>query len=837
MGTMPGGQRPAECNAGLDAGLAWTTANLLMADTTGDTPLNGALSSTDAAPLPAIPACAGIHGPMPDAPHNHRTTPMPEHPDFFEQWILVRVRDGNNYPGELTTPGKLSAAIRWLDQRITLSASSWWCYLRHSAPYPEPSTAAGRALRYSSACFLLRPLRLFHRTSSHPACTVAELRHPIRHLRRNLAAVLLGLPLLFGLATEAAAQTLLTDGSYEVSPNWALKPSGLQSGDKFRVLFVTSTGRNARSADIADYNTFVQNRAAAGHSAIRLYSAQFKVVGSTNTVDARDNTETTARPGVPIYWLNGDKVADDYGDFYDGSWDSLARKNENGATGTTGRVWTGSKNNGRKDEVFYLGRTSGSRRVQYAWSRVTLFTSNGLTQNADSTRNYSLYGMSPVFTVAPDDVVQMNYEELEVAEFGNYKRHDGGVRFSVEIGDGLSPKGQARTINYTVAGTATRGDGKDYTIDGCTSSTCSMILPANRYGALITIYVNDDGLDENDETIIFTLQNGSGYTVNKDKRKTTVTIIDDDTRGLVFHRRWADVDEGGSETSTVRLRSQPTGKVTVKIASNNPDVTVRPTSLIFNPSGSDLQSGVWSRARTVTVSAAQDNDAVNDTATLTYTTSGGDYGGANALSIDRPVSVDDDETRTTTGPQLPRISLTGGAAVTEGGGASFTVNADPAPTARLTVNVEVFERPGQDFVASNQEGVRRVVLNAGATSTTFTVPTVDENTDEDDGDVQVFVNDGTGYSAGQGAAVTVRDNDDPIPAAFFRSASSSAVEDAGTHNVDVSLTRPAPSGGLTLSYSVSGTATAGSGNDFTIQNSGTVSVTAGATSAHSGGHQ
>ena len=34
-----------------------------------------------------------------------------------------------------------------------------------------------------------------------------------------------------------------------------------------------------------------------------------------------DNTSTTGT-GVPIYWFKGDKVADDYADFYDGSWDS-----------------------------------------------------------------------------------------------------------------------------------------------------------------------------------------------------------------------------------------------------------------------------------------------------------------------------------------------------------------------------------------------------------------------------------------------------------------------------------------------------------------------------------
>ncbi len=665
---------------------------------------------------------------------------------------------------------------------------------------------------------------------SFAARTVASARSALLRLQPNLLPVLLGVFLL-GLVAPAAAQTRLADGSYEVSRNWALKPSGLQLGDKFRVLFVTSTGRNARSPNIADYNTFVQNRAKAGHTAIRPYSAQFKVVGSTNTVHARDNTGTTGT-GVPIYWLNGDKVADNYGDFYDGSWDSLARKNENGSNGPTGRVWTGSKNDGTKHNL-HLGRLAHVNpailwSVQFAGSGKTLFTSDSLfVQTAAFNYNYSLYGLSPVFTVE-DDRVQMENVKLNIAEFGNHEAN-GGVRFSVKIGDGAKLAGRDRTINYTVSGTATRGDGKDYTIAGCTSSSCSVKLPANSYSSQsITIYVNNDGLDENDETIVFTLKGGNGYTVNKDKKTTTVTILDDDTRGLTFHRRWADVKEGSSATNTVRLSSQPTAAVTVNIASNNPDVTVNPTSLTFNPSGN---TKLWSRTQQVTVSAAQDNDAVDDEATLTYTTSGGDYGGAKALSIDRPVSVDDDDTTTTTGPQLPRISLTGGAAVTEGSPAIFTVNADPAPTARLTVNVEVIEPDGQNFVAASQEGVRTVVLNAGATSTTFTVPTVNDTTDEDDGDVRVFVNDGTGYVAREGAAVTVRDNDNPIPRAYFGSASSSAAENAGTQTVTVNLTRPAPSGGLTLRYSISGTATAGSGNDFTIQNSGTVSVSAGATSA------
>ena len=117
----------------------------------------------------------------------------------------------------------------------------------------------------------------------------------------------------------------------EVLASWSLTPAGLAVGDQFRLIFLSSTKRNALSTDIADYNTFVQDRAAAGHADIRAYSGGFGVIGCTAAVDARDNTATTGT-GVPIYWLDGAKVADDYADFYDGSWaDEVNDKDESGA--------------------------------------------------------------------------------------------------------------------------------------------------------------------------------------------------------------------------------------------------------------------------------------------------------------------------------------------------------------------------------------------------------------------------------------------------------------------------------------------------------------------------
>ena len=109
-----------------------------------------------------------------------------------------------------------------------------------------------------------------------------------------------------------------------VPHNWSLIPSGVSPGQRFRLLLVTSTTRDASSTDIDDYNTFVQGRAAAGHEDIREYRSGFRVVGSTASVHAVANTATVfsdASPGVPIYWIKGKKVADDYADFYDRSWD------------------------------------------------------------------------------------------------------------------------------------------------------------------------------------------------------------------------------------------------------------------------------------------------------------------------------------------------------------------------------------------------------------------------------------------------------------------------------------------------------------------------------------
>ena len=62
-------------------------------------------------------------------------------------------------------------------------------------------------------------------------------------------------------------------------------PTGLNAGDTYHLVFVTSTTRNATSTNIADYDAFVNNVADLASNA-QLGDINWKVIGSTSSVDA-----------------------------------------------------------------------------------------------------------------------------------------------------------------------------------------------------------------------------------------------------------------------------------------------------------------------------------------------------------------------------------------------------------------------------------------------------------------------------------------------------------------------------------------------------------------------
>ena len=108
------------------------------------------------------------------------------------------------------------------------------------------------------------------------------------------------------------------------------------------------------------------------------------------------------------------------------------------------------------------------------------------------------------------------------------------------------------------------------------------------------------------------------------------------TRGVTVSATALPVNEGSTGTYTVVLNSQPTASVTVTPSrTGSTDVTFSPPTLTFTTS-------TWSTAQPVTVTAAQDSDAVDDSATISHAVTGGDYAGVRVESV--VVTVNDDDT-------------------------------------------------------------------------------------------------------------------------------------------------------------------------------------------------
>ena len=208
---------------------------------------------------------------------------------------------------------------------------------------------------------------------------------------------LLAATALLALAAPAQAQTEM------VPADWALKPADIAAGEQFRLMFVSSTTRDATSTDIADYNTFVSTRAAAGVTAMQTYADDFTALVSTESVNARTNTLTRATDtDVPIYRARSgtvsanDRVADDYADFYDGTWPTSALGyDESGTLVNIGLLyfWTGMNVDGTTHATEFMGASSLVR----AWN-VSASTVGSTNRGSSTTQR--IVALSPVFQVA-----------------------------------------------------------------------------------------------------------------------------------------------------------------------------------------------------------------------------------------------------------------------------------------------------------------------------------------------------------------------------------------------------------------------------------------------------
>ena len=362
-----------------------------------------------------------------------------------------------------------------------------------------------------------------------------------------------------------------------------------------------------------------------------------------------------------------------------------------------------------------------------------------------------------------------------------------------------------------MGGTATGGS--DFLISGHRGQD-KVEIPAGAKTATIPVTLIDDSVQEGSETVILTIEYNWSY-VTGFHNTHTVTIVDNETPTVSFASASQSAGEGsGTHDVEVTLGPAPTTDVTFTYtvggtATAGSDFTIAHSGTVTVPKG----------ATTALIPVTFIDDTEGESGETVVLKLSGNAGYKVASPGTHTLTIADNE------PVLSFASASQSAG--EGSGTrNVGVTLSPAPTTDVTVTYTVggTATAGSDFTVANSG---TVTVPAGATTATIPVTLIDDTEGESGETVVLKLTGNAGYRVGSPGThtLTIADNE---PRVSFAPASQSAGEGSGTNNVGVTLNR-APTTDLTLTYTVGGTAAAGS--DFTIANSGTVTVAKGATTA------
>lgn len=232
-----------------------------------------------------------------------------------------------------------------------------------------------------------------------------------------------------------------------------LRPPDLNPGDRYRLVFVTSGKTQAESEDIEYYNGFVDGY---GDTAL---DSDWRAIGSTSMVNARDKTDTTGSDGVPLYRLDGERVANDYADLRDESLLNPIKYTESGST-VTEKVWTGTDKNCATPSKRYLGTLLPSGNEQARVGNSSGTTGGWFQWGYDPlTNERHVYGISEVLSV-PFELKVTRATAWRNASKPGRVRYEGlvsgldfsnGLTFTVTDGASLDQSGSVPAVDCTTA--------------------------------------------------------------------------------------------------------------------------------------------------------------------------------------------------------------------------------------------------------------------------------------------------------------------------------------------------------------------------------------------------
>ena len=303
--------------------------------------------------------------------------------------------------------------------------------------------------------------------------------------------------------------------------------------------------------------------------------------------------------------------------------------------------------------------------------------------------------------------------------------------------------------------------------------------------------------------------------------------LSDPLRGSGKDRAW--LTEGEMATLIITLSTAHDADVAFTFISTSSGGSndVSGSDYTINPASVTIQAG--NTEGSTVLSATDDSDVegselgtLNLVAPNPYTIKS-DRGSVDYVILDNDFTA------------LPEIEISPWLPVTEGSRAGFTVSADRAVEADLTVHLSVADAEGSDFVASGNEGAKSVTIQKDKKSAVFTVDTEADGVDEPDGEITVTVSADTGDPAAytvataSSATVEVEDDDEAGNAVNLSVGSGGAIAEGGSAlTITATLARANATGGaLSIPVEVRATGTTAQPGDYTL--GGAISIADGAT--------
>ncbi|MBI2190952.1 MAG: S8 family serine peptidase [Planctomycetes bacterium] len=359
------------------------------------------------------------------------------------------------------------------------------------------------------------------------------------------------------------------------------------------------------------------------------------------------------------------------------------------------------------------------------------------------------------------------------------------------------------TVNYAATGGSASGGGLDYTL----ASGLLTFLPGETRHE-ISLTVHEDGLDEDNETVLVSLSSPAGAQLGTPSTHTYTIADNDVTPALAFAVSASRADEDAGSVDLAVTLAPASGKAaTVDYAvtggsasGSGVDYTLAAGSLTFQPGETQ---------RTLQVALADDAlDEDDETVVIGLS----HPSGALLGSVDtHTLTLADNEFQTL----AFETESAGGAEADATAGLAVTLSA--ASAKRVTVHYAAAGGSASGSGVDYTLAAGSLTFEPGETRQVIHLEIHDDDLDEEDETVVVSLSNASRASLGEPSAHTwtVRD-EDAAPSVAFLSAASETGEDAGIADMEVALS--AASGRtIRVHYAVSGGSASGGGADYALE--------------------